>query len=277
MLTQSVAILEWLDERYPDPPLMPAEANGRAIVRALARQSYLIKAACRRTERAEAVRTAGDVGQIMLVRANLRIPASVSHAIAGSQAVINAAGIPFQRGRQRYQAVHVEGARAIAEAPSLLTGQALERVLQTAFQHLANSDPARAAELVDKLPPGDVQTLVTMDVARALAMRDVPAALAWVKTLPIEFAQWLATTNILFVWGSRDLPAAARYVTDMPPGGGLDYIAGQFANFMARQPRDGIGSAGYLHYHADYNTGTNTIHSGPEHPSHLLLPVIPKS
>ena len=61
---------------------------GRAVVRALARQGYLIKAACRRTEPAEAVRTAGDVGQIMLVRANLRIPASVSHAIAGSQAVV---------------------------------------------------------------------------------------------------------------------------------------------------------------------------------------------
>jgi putative CocE/NonD family hydrolase len=43
------------------------------------------------------------------------------------------------------------------------------------------------------------------------------------------------------------------------------------------QPRDGIGSAGYLHYHADYNTGTNTIHSGPDHPSHLLLPIIPKA
>ena len=42
------------------------------------------------------------------------------------------------------------------------------------------------------------------------------------------------------------------------------------------QPRDGLGSAGYMHYHADYNTGTNTIHSGPEYPSHLLLPIIPK-
>ena len=89
---------------------------GRAIVRALARQGYLIKAACRRTERAEAVRTAGDVGQIMLVRANLRIPASVSHAIAGSQAVVNAAGIPFERGKQSYEAVHAAGAAAIATA-----------------------------------------------------------------------------------------------------------------------------------------------------------------
>jgi uncharacterized protein len=41
------------------------------------------------------------------------------------------------------------------------------------------------------------------------------------------------------------------------------------------QPRDGIGSQGYMHYHADYNTGTNTIHSGGQYESYLLLPVIP--
>jgi putative CocE/NonD family hydrolase len=41
------------------------------------------------------------------------------------------------------------------------------------------------------------------------------------------------------------------------------------------QPRDGAGSAGYLHYHADYNTGHNTIYSGGARESFLLLPVIP--
>ena len=35
VLTQSVAILEWLDERFPDPPLLPADADGRAIVRSM--------------------------------------------------------------------------------------------------------------------------------------------------------------------------------------------------------------------------------------------------
>jgi putative CocE/NonD family hydrolase len=41
------------------------------------------------------------------------------------------------------------------------------------------------------------------------------------------------------------------------------------------QPRDGVGSAAYMHYHADYNTGSNTIHAGGDKPSYLLLPVIP--
>lgn len=36
VMTQSPAIIEWLDERYADPPLLPADAGGRAQVRALA-------------------------------------------------------------------------------------------------------------------------------------------------------------------------------------------------------------------------------------------------
>lgn len=34
-LTQSLAILEWLEERHPQPPLLPADATARARVRAL--------------------------------------------------------------------------------------------------------------------------------------------------------------------------------------------------------------------------------------------------
>ena len=41
------------------------------------------------------------------------------------------------------------------------------------------------------------------------------------------------------------------------------------------QPRDGAGSQGYMHYHADYNTGGNTIYAGGDKESYLLLPVIP--
>ena len=42
-------------------------------------------------------------------------------------------------------------------------------------------------------------------------------------------------------------------------------------------PRDGVGSASYMHYHADYNIGTNTIHAGAERESYLLLPIIPSA
>jgi len=35
-LIQSPAIIEWLEEKYPNPPLLPADARQRAHVRALA-------------------------------------------------------------------------------------------------------------------------------------------------------------------------------------------------------------------------------------------------
>lgn len=99
---------------------------GRAIVRALANRGYRIRVAVRRTELAEPLKTAGDVGQVMLMRANLRMPQSVSAAVAGSHAVINATGLPFQRGRQSYQAVHVDGVRTIAAA---CTAAGVERLV----------------------------------------------------------------------------------------------------------------------------------------------------
>ncbi len=43
------------------------------------------------------------------------------------------------------------------------------------------------------------------------------------------------------------------------------------------QPRDGVGSAPYTHFHCDYNAGAvNTIYSGGDMESYLLLPVIPQ-
>lgn len=99
---------------------------GRAIVRALAQEGLRVRVAVRRIELAESVKTAGEVGQVTVMRTNLRNAESVAAAIAGSQAVINAAGIPFQRGRQRYEAVHIAGARAIAEAA---TAAGVERLV----------------------------------------------------------------------------------------------------------------------------------------------------
>jgi len=89
---------------------------GRAIVQALAREGYMIRVAVRRIGQANSVKGFGDVGQITLMQANLRMPKSVDWAIRGSDAVVNAAGIPYPSGRQTYQAVHADGARAIAEA-----------------------------------------------------------------------------------------------------------------------------------------------------------------
>lgn len=114
---------------------------GRAIVRALAQEGLRVRVAVRRIELAESVKTAGDVGQVTVMRTNLRNPASVAAAIAGSQAVINAAGIPFQRGRQRYQTVHVAGSRTIAEAATAAGVQRLVHMSGIGADHRASTNP----------------------------------------------------------------------------------------------------------------------------------------
>jgi NADH dehydrogenase len=89
---------------------------GRHIVRALAREGWRVRAASRRPELAGFLRPLGAVGQIEPVQANLRYPESIAAAMDGAEAVINAAGIKSQQGRQSYEAVHVFGAGEIARA-----------------------------------------------------------------------------------------------------------------------------------------------------------------
>ena len=89
---------------------------GRHVVRARARAGWRVRAAVRRPDLAGFLRPLGVVGQIEAVQANLRYPDSVSAAVAGADAVVNAVGIRRQSGRQTYEAVHAEGAGEIARA-----------------------------------------------------------------------------------------------------------------------------------------------------------------
>ncbi|MTI17772.1 complex I NDUFA9 subunit family protein [Rhodobacteraceae bacterium RKSG542] len=93
---------------------------GRHLVRALALRGYRIRAAVRRPDLAEHLQPLGVVGQIMPVQANLRYKASVARAIEGSDAVINLVGILHESGKQTFEAVHVEGAKLIAETAAEL-------------------------------------------------------------------------------------------------------------------------------------------------------------
>ncbi len=88
---------------------------GRYVVANLAGKGWLVRAAVRRPDEALFLKTAGVVGQVTPVAANVRDRASVARAIEGADAVINLVGILHESGRQRFQAVHAEGARHIAE------------------------------------------------------------------------------------------------------------------------------------------------------------------
>ena len=89
---------------------------GRHVVRALARDGWRVRAAVRRPDLAGHLQPMGAVGQIHAVQANLRYPESVARAVAGVDAVVNLVAILAPSGRQTFEAVHVDGARAVARA-----------------------------------------------------------------------------------------------------------------------------------------------------------------
>ena len=91
---------------------------GRHVVRALARLGYRIRVAVRRPDLANHLQPLGRVGQIHAVQANLRHAPSVEAAARDAQVLINLVGILFERGRQKFDAIHTYGAEQVALAAS---------------------------------------------------------------------------------------------------------------------------------------------------------------
>lgn len=98
---------------------------GNHLVQLLARKGYRIRVAVRRPDLAGEVRMFGSVGQIVPVQANLRNEDSIRRAVVGSDIVINLVGIGAEAGKQGFQAVHVDGARAVARAAKAAGATAL--------------------------------------------------------------------------------------------------------------------------------------------------------
>src|SRR5262249_4039748 len=89
---------------------------GTQIVQVLARAGYRIRVAVRRPDLAGHVKPLGSVGQVVPMQANVRNKDSVAAAVRGASVVINLAAIGIERGKQRFRAVNVTGARNVAEA-----------------------------------------------------------------------------------------------------------------------------------------------------------------
>jgi uncharacterized protein YbjT (DUF2867 family) len=89
---------------------------GKQVVRALAKRGKRVRIAMRRPHLGAELRVMGDVGQIQLVQANLRFPDSIDAALEGADAVVNLVAVLHESGTQNFEALHVEGARAVAEA-----------------------------------------------------------------------------------------------------------------------------------------------------------------
>jgi uncharacterized protein YbjT (DUF2867 family) len=89
---------------------------GRHAVRALAQAGYRIRVAVRYPNEGFFLRPLGRVGQIELFKCNVRNAEQITAAVKGADAVVNLTGILYERGKQSFEAVHIDGAEAIAKA-----------------------------------------------------------------------------------------------------------------------------------------------------------------
>ncbi len=89
---------------------------GRHLVKRLAGKGVRVRVAVRDPEAAAFLQPMGDVGQIAAVRVNIRDATSTRRAVLGADAVVNAVGILYQFGAQRFEAIHHQGACNVAEA-----------------------------------------------------------------------------------------------------------------------------------------------------------------
>jgi uncharacterized protein YbjT (DUF2867 family) len=85
---------------------------GRYVVQALLKSGARVRIAARDPRDGYYLRAQGGLGQTQFVAADIRKPASVARALAGSDAAVNLVGIL----KGDFNAFHVEGARNVAEA-----------------------------------------------------------------------------------------------------------------------------------------------------------------
>ena len=100
---------------------------GRHIVRRLAKDGFKLRAVMRRPNEALFLKTAGRTGQIELVQGNIRDAASVRAALEGASAVVNAVGILYETGPQKFDAVQSAGAARLA---TLAAERGIDRFVQ---------------------------------------------------------------------------------------------------------------------------------------------------
>lgn len=89
---------------------------GRQVVRELAALGYIVKVASRVPERAYFLKTAGNVGQIVPFACNYADEASLAHAVAGCDVVVNCIGILAEKGKCGFDKIHRDLPAALGRA-----------------------------------------------------------------------------------------------------------------------------------------------------------------
>jgi uncharacterized protein YbjT (DUF2867 family) len=88
---------------------------GKQVVRALAKAGWRVKVAVRKIDYAYDLKPLGDVGQIKVIRCDVRREAEIDRALEGSDAVVNLVGILYNTPSQSFDVIHRKAAATMAE------------------------------------------------------------------------------------------------------------------------------------------------------------------
>lgn len=101
---------------------------GRHLVKRLAEEGFTVRVAVRDIETALFLKTAGGVGQIVPLQANICHPDSVAAAVQGADIVVNLVGILSEWGKRTFERIHVEGAANVAKAAAAAGARRLVQI-----------------------------------------------------------------------------------------------------------------------------------------------------
>jgi uncharacterized protein YbjT (DUF2867 family) len=124
---------------------------GRQIVRRLAKDGYRIRVTSRKPTRAYDMMPLGNVGQIALVKADIRNEAEIAAAVAGAKIVVNLVGILREGGGRTFEDLHADGAGIVARAASKA---GVERLIQISS---IGADPKARANYARTKGEGEAQ------------------------------------------------------------------------------------------------------------------------
>lgn len=120
---------------------------GRYVVRQLAQAGHRVRVATRKPHVAHYLQPIGGVGQIQFLKTNITSKAEVADAVAGADLVINLVGLLYQGGGQKFEKVHIDGARNIAAAAAESGVESFVHVSSIGADRASDSHYARTKAL----------------------------------------------------------------------------------------------------------------------------------
>jgi uncharacterized protein YbjT (DUF2867 family) len=88
---------------------------GKQVVRALAKKGWRVRVAVRKAAQAYDLKPLGDVGQIQVIRCDVRREADIARALEGASACVNLVGVLYQTAGVSFDALHRQASTWMAD------------------------------------------------------------------------------------------------------------------------------------------------------------------